>query len=106
MQEKVFVYEEGVSPEELAGTFISIDSKNWRRPRAVTLDGLSEVLNIKVGEDKNVTAVEYVHQDDNPEIPPNTIKVDTKTHIAVDDNYLYVWVPSLNRWKRMLLSTW
>jgi hypothetical protein len=107
--EKIYVYENTVSAEELVGCYVPVDSKNWRRPRALTLESLAGVLNVKVNEDivdRNVTSVEYVNQESNPELPPNTFKINTRTHIAVDDNYLYVWVPSLNRWKRIILSSW
>jgi hypothetical protein len=110
MQEKLFLYDKEIPFEEIAGSSIQLDSKNWKRPRALTLEVLAGVLNVKVSDEviyeRNVTSVEYVNQEGNPEIPPNTFRVNTRTHIAVDDNYLYVWVPSLNRWKRLILSSW
>jgi hypothetical protein len=99
------------SPEESLGDiFFSIESKNWRRPRTLTLQNLGGALSVQISEEvlaeRNVTSVEYVNQESNPDLPPNTFRVNTRTHIAVDDNYIYVWVPSLNRWKRALLSIW
>ncbi len=99
------------SPEESLGDiFFPVESKNWRRPRTLTLQNLGGILSIKLSEEvlaeRNVTAVQYVNQEENPELPPNTFAINTRTHIAVDDNYIYVWVPSLNRWKRAMLSIW
>jgi hypothetical protein len=34
------------------------------------------------------------------------MSLDVSAHIAVDTNYLYVWVPQTKRWKRMPLSEW
>ena len=98
------------SQENLNNVFVQVESKGWRRPQTLTLENLGGILNVKVSEqifvERNVTSVEYVNQEESPELPPNTFKVNTRTHIAVDDNYLYVWIPSLNRWKRTLLGTW
>lgn len=90
-------------------TFVTIDAGGWKRPYALSLENLKGVLKVNVNEDleeRNVTSVEYKGQEENPLLPPNTLRVNTRTHIAVDDNYLYVWIPSLKRWKRTLLSGW
>lgn len=90
-------------------TYIPIDSGNWKRPRILTIENFSGLLEIKFNEEllqRNVTSVDFVNQDVEPELPPNTFKVNTKTHIAIDDNYMYVWVPSKSRWKRIILSEW
>ena len=98
------------STEELnlQNTFIEIESKSWKRSRMLSLENLNGVLSVEVADvkDRNVTSVVFKNQEENPESPPGTFKVDTKTHIAVDDNYLYVWVPSKKRWKRVILSSW
>jgi hypothetical protein len=93
---------------DLENTYIELESKSWKRHRMLSLENLQGVLEVKVQDisDRNVTSVEYVNQEEFPELPPNTFNVNTKTHIAVDENYLYVWVPSLKRWKRTLLSNW
>jgi len=92
----------------LTGTFIEIESKNWKRSRMLSLENLGGLLEVKVQDisDRNVTSVEFTNQEEFPQLPPNAKKVNTRTHIAVDENYLYVWVPSLNRWKRTMLSFW
>lgn len=90
-------------------TFTLIDSTDFKKPCIISLENLAGVLTIKVSDDfkdLNVVAVNYENQEESPENPPNTFRVDTRTHIAVDNNYLYVWIPSLKRWKRTILSTW
>jgi hypothetical protein len=93
---------------DLTNTFIEIESKSWKRSRMLSLENLNGVLNIKIADvtDRNVTSVDFVNQEEFPELPPNTFPLNTRTHIAVDDNYLYVWVPSSGRWKRTMLSSW
>jgi len=36
--------------------------------------------------------------------PLNTCKVNR--NMAVDENYLYVWIASIEKWKRIILSDW
>ena len=91
---------------DLASVYVPLDSNGWKRQRIITLENLSGYISVKVHDDLNVSAVEYVNQADSPETPPNTFRVNTRAHIAIDDNYLYVWIPSQNRWKRSLLAEW
>jgi hypothetical protein len=103
---KVEILPEGV---KLSDVNVNVNSKLWRQPRTLTLENLGGLLSIAVSdglEERNVTSVEYVNQSENPTLPPETFKVNTRTHIAIDENYLYVWVQSLNKWKRCLLSNW
>ena len=92
--------------EDTKGIFVPIDSASWKRPRILTLENLAGYLTVEVEGDINVTSVDYVNQSDKPELPPNTFPVNTRAHIAIDDNYLYVWVESQKRWKRTILSVW
>ncbi len=90
-------------------TYVPVDSGNWKRPRILTIKNFSGLLEIKFNNEllqRNVTAVDYVNQGENPELPPDTFQVNTRTHIAVDDNYIYVWIPSQSRWKRTILCEW
>jgi len=91
---------------DLQKVYVHIDSDNWKRTSLLSLESLAGHLSIKVNDNLNVTSVNYVNQGENPELPPNTFRVNTRAHIAIDDNYLYVWVPSLKRWKRIILSSW
>lgn len=96
-----------LTPED---TYIKVDSVSFRRPAAISLDRVGDILKVVVKEkmlqERNVTSLAFEGQDENPELPPNTFGIVPKTHIAVDENYLYVWIPSLSRWKRMMLSDW
>jgi len=88
-------------------TFLKVDSNQFKRPSIISLEFVGKVLQLKINDDLsalNLSAVEFKNQDKNPELPPDTIPVAPRTHIAVDENYLYVWVGT--KWKRMLLSDW
>ena len=88
-------------------TFIKIDSNQFKRPSIISLECVGKVLQLKINNDLNslnLSAVQFKNQDKNPELPPDTIPIAVKTHIAIDENYLYVWIG--NRWKRALLSDW
>lgn len=94
---------------DLINTFVNVDSKLWKGPRPLSLQNLGGVLNIKIDDEineRNVTSVEYINQEENPKLPPETFNINLRTHIAVDENYLYVWIDSLKKWKRILLSDW
>lgn len=89
--------------------FIPLDTGIWKRPRILTLEKVGEVLQIKINDsiiERNVTSVESSDQEEHPTLPPNGIPVMEKTFISVDENYLYVWIPTLKKWKRTLLSSW
>lgn len=107
--DRPYQYEIHTGPIDLGSVFVPLDTKNWKRPRILSVENLGGVLNIKISEElneRNVTSVEFVNQNEEPELPPNTFKINTRTHIAIDENYMYVWVPSQNRWKRSILSVW
>lgn len=94
---------------DLENTFIDINSRIWKNPRTLSLENLGGVLSIKVNENikgKNVSSIQFVDQNKQPNANPNKYKTIEKTYISVDDNYLYVWIPNLNKWKRILLSNW
>ena len=75
----------------------------------MSIQKLGSIIQIQIDEDvfkRNVTAVTFSKQDEIAELPPEALPVDTKTHISVDENYLYIWVPQSKRWKRIPLSQW
>lgn len=97
---------EGVNP---GNAFLPIDSNEWRKAGIISVERLGKILQIQIDEDvfkRNVTAVTFSNQDEIAELPPESLPVDPKTHISVDENYLYVWVPQSKRWKRIPLSIW
>jgi len=90
-------------------TYIQVDNREFKRPGKITLERLGNILNIKIDEDlseMNVTSLEITFQGKDPSLLPDTLAVSPKTQIAVDENYLYVWVSKVSRWKRILLSEW
>jgi len=103
-----FYRNEHIIPKDLSKAFIPVDSKNWRKPKILSIQDLVNNININVSESRNsnITAIKYTNQHSKPKLPPDTNRVDTKAHIAIDDNYIYVWVPALKRWKRSILSEW
>jgi len=51
----------------------------------------------------NIHLVEFENQDTNPALPRHARKLDINLELAIDDNFLYVWIK--NRWKRIPLSS-
>jgi len=92
------------SKNDFKNIYITVDSKLWKRPKPLSLEDLTKLFDLN--SNANVISVEYKNQEQNPEFPPNTFGLNIKTHIAVDENYLYIWVPSLKKWKRVILSDW
>jgi hypothetical protein len=111
MEDRFHKENKEISPQTVdpLNTFLLIDSKAWRKPGIISVEKLGNVFQIQINEDilkKNVTAVAFSNQDEMPELPPDTLAVNPQTHICVDENYLYVWVPQSKRWKRLPLSIW
>ena len=76
--------------------FILLDNKIFKRPIGFPLNKILNKINIF----KKTT------QDKNPTLPPNTEEINLPLTMAIDDNYLYIWIESQKRWKRILLSNW
>ena len=95
-------------PISLDGTFIQIDNGSWRKPYIISVERLGNTIQLKIDEEtlrtRNVTAVKYSGQDLVPELSPESLPIDDKTHLSVDEHYLYVWVPQVLKWKRIPLS--
>jgi hypothetical protein len=90
-------------------TFIKIDGIDFKRPVAISASDLSKVLLSEIDEDmtrKNVSGVEFNGQDEDPTKEPEKISISDQINIAIDDSYLYIWVPSLKKWKRIMLGDW
>ena len=109
MKQKSYKNDKDLSFVNPSNTFIQVNSKDWIKPGILSIEKIGDILQIKMNEDlshMNVTSVIFEKQNEFPEIPPESIPIDTKTHLAVDSNYLYVWVPQDERWKRIPLSIW
>jgi len=85
-------------------TFIVVDSPGWRDPQHLDIESLRDIMEIGSGSDSsaNVYVYKFKNQDEQPNIPPRSHKLDKNLELAVDNNFLYVWVK--NRWKRIPLS--
>jgi hypothetical protein len=104
-------YKEDRNAPEIVGdkTFIQVDSGDWRKPYILSIQRLGETLQIKLDKDLsnfNITSVKFENQDFVPERSPESLPINDKSHLAVDENYLYIWVPQVERWKRIPLSIW
>jgi hypothetical protein len=82
----------------------TVDSPTWREPRHMDIGSLRDILDIpnKVDSSVNIFAYKFKNQDIEPTLPPGSHKLDKSLELAVDDNFLYVWVK--HRWKRIPLS--
>ena len=98
-------------------TFVPLYGRGWRQPQSITLKNLASSIEISVNEEhfldkideransimeNMVNSITVGDIEEKPTAPPGTQL--QKSYIAVDDNYLYVWVG--NRWKRTILSEW
>jgi hypothetical protein len=100
-------YKEGVFSGNLSNdkVFIPIDSVDWKKPYVLSIENLGKILQIKIDKDPisiNITAVDG--QDLVPNTSPESLPISSKTYLSVDENYLYVWVPQVGRWKRLPLA--
>ena len=94
---------------DIDNTFLLVDSNAFKRPNVITVETLGKVLKLKINVDldsKNVSAVQYKGLDQDVSANPDKMPISPSLHLSVDENYLYVWVPQIGRWKRMLLSSW
>ena len=67
---------------------------------------LQVVANNVIAADRNLTSIKFSNQEDAPELPPDTEAIVERSYIAIDNNYLYIWLDSLKKWKRTPLSEW
>lgn len=89
--------------------YVTLDNGSWKRPKIITLEKIGEILKINVNDnilERNVSCIKFSDQEDIPDMMPNRNYIVEKTFISVDENYLYVWIPSLKKWKRTLLCDW
>lgn len=84
--------------------FVQTESKLWTKPKMMSLDKIIDIVDDELNI--NVNAVIFNKEDITQNLPPDTMSLDVSAHIAVDTNYLYVWVPQTKRWKRIPLSEW
>ena len=124
MKKNVAQYIDGLNKEN---TYIQIDSFGQRKSRPISLLALGSILNfeydinnyidsntiildpstlkIKINEDilNNFNHL-FIDQDISFNTSPEKYPTTCGLHMTVDQNFLYVWVPDVNRWKRVPLS--
>ena len=90
-------------------TFVLADSTDFKKPSTISLEVIGDSLQLKIDDDitsKNISAVDPIELETKPSSNPGTLPISPKTHISVDENYVYFWIPKLKKWKRILLSDW
>lgn len=91
-------------------TMVQIDNQSFRQPKIISVAGMAHSLNVQFSKelvkDRNLSILEFDSQEIEPEESPNPEAIVQKTFMAIDENFLYVWIPSLKKWKRIPLSNW
>lgn len=90
-------------------TYILLDRGNWKKERSLSLSQLQDTIEINLENnirEKNVTSIKPLDIEQAPLKSPQIHSNLQSTYISVDENYLYVWIPQLQRWKRILMSEW
>ena len=97
---------DGLNLDEI---FIPLYARGWRQPQSISLSNFANKIEISVNEEalskinpNSIASVPVSNIEIEPKAPPGTKLV--KSYIAIDENYLYVWVG--DRWKRTLLAEW
>lgn len=95
-----------IIPED---TYILVDKGNWKKERSISISQLKNSIGIDLENDikeKNVTNIKPLDFEKDPQISPKSHHELQPTYISVDENYLYVWIPQIQKWKRILMSEW
>ncbi len=110
MSDRFHKPQKAISSINVPNSYVLIDSPEFNRPESISLQVVGNSLNIHINEDflqkRNVVSVDSKGVESGPTLPPNSLPVSSTLHLAADENYLYIWVQKLGRWKRLLLSEW
>lgn len=91
-------------------SYILIDSPSFLNPCSISIENIGKSINLKLQDDvlkqMNVSSLDISDHETNPHISPDSCNLSAKTLISVDENYLYVWISKLSKWKRIPLSDW
>lgn len=90
-------------------TFVLVDSTDFIKPVTISIETIGKALQLRIDQNsewKNISAVLPEELGRKPDTNPEKLSISPKTHISVDENYLYVWVPQSQKWKRTPLSDW
>ena len=94
-----------------SSVYIAVDSNSWRSPAKISLSDLIYIdpssLNITILPSKQSFFCEPFIDHDRSyyRLPQNATEIGA-VHAAVDDNYLYIWIETQKKWKRVPLSDW
>jgi hypothetical protein len=99
---------------EFGDAVIPIDSTSWNGTRIITVATLGNHIKLMIGTEflkdiqfeQNVVIQKYTNQANEPSIGPSKDIPFQKTFMATDENWLYVWIESIKKWKRTPLSDW
>ena len=104
------IIEDTINP---ASSYFLVDSQEFNRPCAISLQNIGQSLEIHIDqsvlkrfEKANVTSHSVESQESDPALPPDAFPISIPLHLAADENYLYVWITKVSRWKRLPLSSW
>lgn len=87
---------------DINNTFLEVDGVGWRTKLHMSVKDIMDQMQLDIPEESNVTLVTFEDQDTSINRPPNTYPLDHSLNLAVDENFLYVWINE--RWKRIPLS--
>jgi len=87
---------------DINNTFLEADGVGWRAPMHMSIKDIMDQMQLDIPEEANVRLVTFEDQDTSINRPPNTYPLDHSLNLAVDENFLYVWINE--RWKRIPLS--
>lgn len=102
-------YRQVSSDLNLDKTFVLGDSVDFKKPSIISLEVVGNALQLKMDDDiasKNISAVDPIELESKPSSNPGTLPISPKTHVSVDEDYLYIWITKLGKWKRIPLSDW
>lgn len=109
--DRIYKYQriENLNEIQPDNTFIPVDNGEWKKKKALSIKQIGDTIQIVVEDDirkKNVQSLQPTNIEKENSTPPHTIRHVEMTYISVDENYLYIWVPTLSKWKRIPLSDW
>lgn len=87
---------------DLDKTFLEVDAQSWRETQYIPLRTVLDAMDLSIPDAPNVRLVTFEDQDVSVNRPPNTYALDHPLNLAVDENFLYVWINE--RWKRVPIS--
>jgi len=99
---------------DITNSVIALDSTNWNTTKVISIENLGKELKLVI-DNENLKELKIsqdliVQNYNNQESFPNTAPMPDipvrKTFMATDENLLYIWIPTVKRWKRIPLSDW